>query len=1125
MTTPLARCWDSRPVPRSQTQTAGRLLSWFEELERRLCLSGDCLAALSSLTTTASSAPVALVDDTPSSLGPSPSLVQSRQIINANAFSSNPSFAGIDGRGFSVAVLDTGIDVNHPFFGPDADGNGIDDRIVYQWDFADNDADATDVNGHGSNVSSIIGSQDATYKGIAPGVNIIALKVFSNSGSGSFASIEKALQWVNANAATYNIASVNMSLGDSGNYNTAQTLYGISDELAALAAKNVIVASAAGNSYFTYQTQGVSYPAADPNSLAVGAVWDGNNNGVSWSGGAIDYSSAADRVVSFSQRSTSQVDVFAPGAFITGANATGGTVSYAGTSQATPHVAAAAALAQQLAMRDLGRRLTFVEFTNLLRTTGTSIIDGDDENDNVTNTGATFKRLDLLSLAAAIEQMAVDASPQSVAAQAVEGQSVSLSLPSTNSNWSYLWDLDGDGVYGETGAAATRGNETGTSTTFSAAGLDGPSSWNVSVKTQAYGAARTDTGAVQIINAAPSLSLSSANTTIIKGQSFTLNLGATDPGVDTISSWTIDWGDGNIEVFPGNSSSVTHNYATVASFSVTGSATDEDGTWSAPTGVSVDVQPTVSIADINAAEGDSGTTPFTLTLSLSDASTSSVTVLLNTADGSATTADNDYQALTNLLVTFAPGQTTATVNVLVNGDQTLELDESFSVWLSAPTNAGLGDSAAIVTVVNDDTVASPSIASLSTATGKLNQGSTITLTASGVLAPAGRTLARVEFYRDTNANGLIDVGIDTLLGSDTSSASGWTLTPSSTTWSLGNNTLMARAVDSTGAVSNGVTTVVNVNGLPTIGSLTGLPSPVQPGSALTITAANATDPDGTVTAVEIYFDSNNNGKIDPATDTKLTVTLNGLGQYVALVTAPATGGSYKYLARALDNSGAFGATKTLTAVVTSPPRIGTLTATPNPVSRGQTLTITATDVVDDDGTVASVAFYRDTDGDGLVTSADKVLGNDTTASNGWSVSTSSSSSNLVVGVNRILAVAKDNKGMTGAPKLTLVTIDAPPTLSSFTASSTPKASAPITLTVKASTDTTSVTLYRDNGDGVFSAATEISLGDATYDSLTNSWKITLPASTLPSGSVRLWARAFDGVGYSAARSLLLTIGV
>ena len=73
-----------------------------------------------------------------------------------------------------------------------------------------------------------------------------------------------------------------------------------------------------------------------------------------------------------------------------------------GTSQASPHVAGAAVLAQQLAEQELGRRLTLDEFATLLRTTGPEIQDGDDENDNVLNTDLYFHRLDMVSLAEAI---------------------------------------------------------------------------------------------------------------------------------------------------------------------------------------------------------------------------------------------------------------------------------------------------------------------------------------------------------------------------------------------------------------------------------------------------------------------------------------------------------------------------------------------------------------------------------------------------------------------------------------------------------------------------------------------------------------------------------------------------
>jgi subtilisin family serine protease len=64
----------------------------------------------------------------------------SSSLINMDDFRAAPNFAGIDGSGFSVVVIDTGIDLNHPFFGPDSDGNGVADRIVYDYDFADGDA-------------------------------------------------------------------------------------------------------------------------------------------------------------------------------------------------------------------------------------------------------------------------------------------------------------------------------------------------------------------------------------------------------------------------------------------------------------------------------------------------------------------------------------------------------------------------------------------------------------------------------------------------------------------------------------------------------------------------------------------------------------------------------------------------------------------------------------------------------------------------------------------------------------------------------------------------------------------------------------------------------------------------
>jgi FG-GAP-like repeat/Subtilase family/Protein of unknown function (DUF1573) len=136
--------------------------------------------------------------------------------------------------------------------------------------------------------------------------------------------------------------------------------------------------------------------------LSVGAVIDRNEGDLYWNSGGIDYSSGADRIVSFSQRSTGEVDIFAPGVEVTGASETGGASSYSGTSQAAPHITGIVALAQQLAQQQIHRKLTPVEFRSLLQSTAATIVDGDDEDDNVVNTGASYHRVDVYALANAI---------------------------------------------------------------------------------------------------------------------------------------------------------------------------------------------------------------------------------------------------------------------------------------------------------------------------------------------------------------------------------------------------------------------------------------------------------------------------------------------------------------------------------------------------------------------------------------------------------------------------------------------------------------------------------------------------------------------------------------------------
>ena len=128
-----------------------------------------------------------------------------------------------------------------------------------------------------------------------------------------------------------------------------------------------------------------------------------------------------------------------------------------------------------------------------------------------------------------------------------EGGTVTLSgSGSTGTSLTYAWDLDGDGVYGETGAGATRGNETGATPTFSAVGLDGAASRSVSLRvTDDQGRTSTASATINIANVAPTLAIG-GNAAVNEGASYTLNLSASgDPGSDTISQWLINWGDGS----------------------------------------------------------------------------------------------------------------------------------------------------------------------------------------------------------------------------------------------------------------------------------------------------------------------------------------------------------------------------------------------------------------------------------------------------------------------------------------------------------------------------------------------------------------------------------------------------
>jgi len=118
-------------------------------------------------------------------------------------------------------------------------------------------------------------------------------------------------------------------------------------------------------------------------------------------------------------------------------------------------------------------------------------------------------------------------------------------------------------------------------------------------------------------------------------------------------------------------------------------------------GETIKAQTGLSISDASANEGNSGTTNNVFTVTLSPASNQTVTIDYQTADGTAKVSDNDYKAASGTL-TFAPGETTKNITVLVNGDTAHEADETFFVNLSNPVNTTLARAQGTGTIINDD---------------------------------------------------------------------------------------------------------------------------------------------------------------------------------------------------------------------------------------------------------------------------------------------------------------------------------------------------------------------------------------------------------------------------------------
>ncbi|MEO1210237.1 MAG: S8 family serine peptidase [Cyanobacteria bacterium J06638_20] len=315
-------------------------------------------------------------------------------LIGLTRMRNDPRFAGIDGSGFSVAVIDTGLDASHPLIQP---------NFTTFVDFVGGRTTPFDAGTHGTHVAGTVGARDENI-GVAPDVDLIGLQVFQSFPGGLGATVAdqvEALDWVLQNYQRYNIVAVNMSLG-SGFYTSAAELNAdpriqIINQLEQV---GVTVVSAAGNDYefkdrpinsVPNQEQNVGAPAIF-STLFVGAVWQDGESLGAFAGRQV---AGADRLTVFSQRLNAPNMLFAPGAMINSTVPRGRFEFKAGTSMASPHVAGVVALMQEAAFQFGGRLLDPSEIVSILRTTANSVFDGDDEADIVRNTNISYPRINV----------------------------------------------------------------------------------------------------------------------------------------------------------------------------------------------------------------------------------------------------------------------------------------------------------------------------------------------------------------------------------------------------------------------------------------------------------------------------------------------------------------------------------------------------------------------------------------------------------------------------------------------------------------------------------------------------------------------------------------------------------
>jgi subtilisin len=249
------------------------------------------------------------------------------------------------GAGVNVAVIDTGIDTNHPDLAANiVGGTNCSKGGPRNYD---------DGNGHGTHVAGIIAALDngVGVVGVAPQARLWAVRVLNDQGVGSYSDVVCGIDFVDSKSPAKGgpIAVANMSLGgwgsDDGNCGNTNG-DALHQAICRAVSDGVTFVVAAGNVGVDLSQSLTVVPASYDEVITVSAMAD--SNGMPCGGGAATSYGPDDTFASFSNYATSAADlnhlVGAPGVSIYSTYKGGGYATLSGTSMASPHVAGSAAL-------------------------------------------------------------------------------------------------------------------------------------------------------------------------------------------------------------------------------------------------------------------------------------------------------------------------------------------------------------------------------------------------------------------------------------------------------------------------------------------------------------------------------------------------------------------------------------------------------------------------------------------------------------------------------------------------------------------------------------------------------------------------------------------------------------